>query len=89
MNRNHYFFRNPKYSTNHLCIPLGENSYGVFEKMVIGRDAKGRTINLEWWKMTDATPIAEGDSAEAAVNKAVEMGIKPYDIDIVVGGEPQ
>ena len=89
MNRDHYYFRNPKYSTNHLCIPLGENSYGVFEKMVIGRDAKGRTINLEWWKMTDATPIAKGVSADAAIEEAVAKGIKHYDIEIVVGGEPQ
>ena len=84
MNRDHFYFKNPKYSTNHICIPLGNDSFGVFEKMNQGEGRNRRP--LEWWKLIWATPIGQGETATAAIESAVDKGIKPYDIQIIEGG---
>ena len=87
MNRDHFYFKNPKYSTNHICIPRGDNTFGVYEKMVI--EHRGKRINLPWWRMIFATPLASGETAEAALKEAVKLGIKPYDVEIIDEGVKQ
>lgn len=41
--------------------------------------------NVDWWVVATGTPLAKGVDATTAIESAVELGIRAYDIETVAG----
>ena len=78
IDKTNYYFTNPKYTTNHFCVQLEDGSYGVFEK------SRQNDKKMYYSVIMTGTPLAKGDSVESAICSAEKLGIKHYDIEVVV-----
>ena len=76
----HHFFNNPKYRCNHICFERDGN-FEIQEKRSYD-GANDYHQSLQPSQM--GTPIVKAESVDDAIASAERLGIKHFDIEMVV-----
>ena len=79
INRNHHFFRNPKYVMNHICFQNGDQWEVHERKSYVSEDKKAASLNPSQY----GEPLAVGMTVESAICSAEKLGIKHFDIEVI------
>jgi hypothetical protein len=80
MNYNHHYFTNPKYKMNYICFER-DGFFEIHEKSSYDGD---NNCHQKLQPSQMGSPIARATTVDDAIALAVELGIKHYDIEMVV-----
>ena len=80
IDRNHFYFRNPKYICNYICFER-DGFFEVHEKKSYDGDF-GHHQKLQPSQM--GSPIVSAGTVDDAIASAERLGIKHFDIEMVV-----